>query len=64
MKYTGRIVTLILVFLINMIFTAHYYYRDGFVDWIEYLGYPILLPLSWCLVNNMIKQSFIPKMIL
>ncbi|CAG9607095.1 GGDEF domain-containing protein [Pseudoneobacillus rhizosphaerae] len=47
MKYKGRFVTVSLVLFINLIYSTHYYLRDGFVDWIEYLGYPIMLPIAW-----------------
>jgi diguanylate cyclase (GGDEF)-like protein len=47
MRYKGRIITLLLVFLVNLIYTAYYYFRDGYIGWIEYTGYPILLPLAW-----------------
>jgi diguanylate cyclase (GGDEF)-like protein len=47
MRYKGRIITLLLVFLVNLIYTAFYFLRDGKIGWIEYTGYPILLPLAW-----------------
>jgi diguanylate cyclase (GGDEF)-like protein len=47
MKYKGRVVTVLLVLFFNLIYSTHYYLRDGFVDWIEYLGYPIMLPIAW-----------------
>jgi diguanylate cyclase (GGDEF)-like protein len=47
MKYKGRFVTVLLVLFFNLIYSTHYYLRDGFVDWIEYLGYPIMLPIAW-----------------
>ena len=47
MKYKGRIITFLLVFFINLLYTAFYFLRDGYIDWIEYIGYPILLPLAW-----------------
>jgi len=47
MRYKGRVITLLLVFLVNLIYTAFYYFRDGNIGWIEYIGYPILLPLAW-----------------
>jgi diguanylate cyclase (GGDEF)-like protein len=46
-RYKGRIITLLLVLLVNLLYTAFYFFRDGYVDWIEYSGYPILLPLAW-----------------
>jgi diguanylate cyclase (GGDEF)-like protein len=46
-RYKGRIVTFLLVFLINLLYTAFYFIRDGYIDWIEYAGYLILLPLAW-----------------
>jgi diguanylate cyclase (GGDEF)-like protein len=46
-KYKGRIITFLLVFFINLLYTSFYLFRDGYIDWIEYIGYPILLPLAW-----------------
>jgi diguanylate cyclase (GGDEF)-like protein len=46
-RYKGRIITLLLVFLVNLLYTAFYFFRDGYIGWIEYTGYPILLPLAW-----------------
>ena len=46
-KYKGRIITFLLVFFINLLYTSFYFLRDGYIDWIEYIGYPILLPLAW-----------------
>jgi len=46
-RYKGRIITLLLVFLVNLLYTAFYFVRDGNIGWIEYIGYPILLPLAW-----------------
>jgi diguanylate cyclase (GGDEF)-like protein len=47
MKYKGRFVTVSLVLFFNLIYSTHYYLRDGFIEWIEYLGYPIMLPIAW-----------------
>jgi diguanylate cyclase (GGDEF)-like protein len=46
-KYKGRIITFLLVFFINLLYTSFYFFRDGYIDWIEYIGYPVLLPLAW-----------------
>ena len=46
-KYKGRIITFLLVFFINLLYTTFYFLRDGYIDWIEYIGYPVLLPLAW-----------------
>jgi diguanylate cyclase (GGDEF)-like protein len=47
MRYKGRIITFLLVLIINLLYTSYYFIRDGFIDSIEYIGYPILLPLAW-----------------
>ena len=47
MRYKGRIITFLLVLIINLLYTSYYFFRDGYIDWIEYIGYPILLPLAW-----------------
>jgi diguanylate cyclase (GGDEF)-like protein len=47
MKYKGRFITVSMVLFFNLIYSTHYYLRDGFVDWMEYLGYPIMLPIAW-----------------
>jgi diguanylate cyclase (GGDEF)-like protein len=46
-KYKGRIITFLFVFFINLLYTFYYFLRDGYIDLIEYIGYPILLPLAW-----------------
>lgn len=47
MKYKGRIVTFLLVLGINSIYISYYFYRDGFISRMEYIGLPILLALAW-----------------
>jgi diguanylate cyclase (GGDEF)-like protein len=47
MRYKGRIITFLLVLIINLLYTSYYFLRNGYIDWIEYIGYPILLPLAW-----------------
>lgn len=58
MKYKGRIVTLLMVLSSNSIYTIHYYLRDGSVDWIEYIGYPIMLPIAWWFGKQYDKAKF------
>lgn len=47
MRYKGRIITFLFVLIINLLYTSYYFLRDGYIDWIEYIGYPALLPLAW-----------------
>jgi diguanylate cyclase (GGDEF)-like protein len=47
MRYKGRIITFLFVLIINLLYTSYYFIRDGYIDSIEYIGYPILLPLAW-----------------
>jgi diguanylate cyclase (GGDEF)-like protein len=46
-RYRGRLVTVLIVLFTNLIYTLYYYLRDGSVDWIEYIGYLITLPIAW-----------------
>jgi diguanylate cyclase (GGDEF)-like protein len=36
-----------MVLITNLIYTVSYFLRDGSVDLIEYIGYPIILPIAW-----------------
>ncbi|WP_047153824.1 GGDEF domain-containing protein [Aneurinibacillus tyrosinisolvens] len=47
MKYTGRVVVFLLVFVINSSYIAYYYMVDGHVEIIEKVGLPIMLCLAW-----------------
>lgn len=47
MSYRGRVITLLSVFITNTIYISYYYFRDGGLGWIEPIGFPILLALSW-----------------
>jgi diguanylate cyclase (GGDEF)-like protein len=57
-KYKGRSVTILAVLFTNSIYTLFYYLRDGSVDWIEYVGYPIMLPIAWWFGKQYDKAKF------
>jgi diguanylate cyclase (GGDEF)-like protein len=58
LKFKGRILTLFIVFLVNLLYTTFYYMRDGYVSWIEFIGYVVLLPLAWWFGKQYDKVQF------
>ena len=58
MKYKGRIVTSLLVFVINVIDNALIFFIDGSLSWIELIGFPILLPIAWWFGKQYDKAKF------
>jgi diguanylate cyclase (GGDEF)-like protein len=47
MKFKGRIFAFLIVLIINVLYMLHYFFRDGFISFIEYTGLPLLLSLAW-----------------
>ncbi|HLO12103.1 MAG TPA: GGDEF domain-containing protein [Pseudoneobacillus sp.] len=58
MQYKGRIITVLIVLLFNLFYTIFYYLRDGYVSWIEYIGYPVMLTLAWWFGKQYDKAKF------
>lgn len=57
-NFKGRIVTFFFVLGINSIYMAYYFIRDGFISWMEYLGLPVLLSLSWWFGKHYDRAKF------
>jgi diguanylate cyclase (GGDEF)-like protein len=47
MGFKGRITATLIVSIVNLMYIAHYYLRDGFVAPVEFIGFPILIGLAW-----------------
>ncbi|TYR74688.1 GGDEF domain-containing protein [Rossellomorea vietnamensis] len=47
MRYTGRISSILIVMLIQTSYVIYYFHRDGFVDIVGWLAYPVLLLISY-----------------
>ncbi|MGD6801239.1 GGDEF domain-containing protein [Rossellomorea aquimaris] len=47
MRYTGRISSILIVMLIQTSYVVYYFHRDGFVDIVGWLAYPVLLLISY-----------------
>ncbi|WP_100371710.1 GGDEF domain-containing protein [Bacillus sp. FJAT-45037] len=47
MKHTGRISSILLVMVIQTAHVIYYMNRDGYVDFIGWIGYPLLLLISY-----------------
>ncbi|MEH7179192.1 GGDEF domain-containing protein [Neobacillus vireti] len=58
MNYKGRIVTSLLVFVINLIDIVINFLLDGSVNWIEYIELPLLLPIAWWIGKQYDKAKF------
>ncbi|MEH7076990.1 diguanylate cyclase [Neobacillus drentensis] len=43
----GRIGASSIVLIIKLLYIIHYYLRDGYLSWMEYLGLPIILLVAW-----------------
>lgn len=50
--------TIFIVLLVNLLYTTFYYMRDGYVSWIEFIGYVVLLPLAWWFGKQYDKVQF------
>jgi diguanylate cyclase (GGDEF)-like protein len=58
LKYKGRIITFFFVLCINSIYISHYFFRDGFVSVIEYVGLPVMLVMAWIFGKQYDKAKF------
>ncbi|WLR50131.1 GGDEF domain-containing protein [Bacillus tianshenii] len=58
MKYTGRIVTFLMVLSINTTYILYYFARDGAVSPIEIIGLPMMLALAWWFGNQYDKAKY------
>jgi diguanylate cyclase (GGDEF)-like protein len=58
MNYKGRIVTSLLVFVINFIDIALNFFINGSVSWIQYIEVPILLPIAWWIGKQYDKAKY------
>jgi diguanylate cyclase (GGDEF)-like protein len=58
MNYKGRIVTSLLVFVINLIDIVLNFLIEGSVNWIGYIEVPILLPIAWWIGKQYDKAKF------
>ncbi|MFC4801343.1 GGDEF domain-containing protein [Neobacillus sp. GCM10023253] len=47
MGIKGRVVTFLMVLIINSLYMSFYFYRDGYVSWFEIIGLPIMLTFAW-----------------
>ncbi|MGD6965889.1 GGDEF domain-containing protein [Rossellomorea vietnamensis] len=47
MRYTGRISSILIVMVIQTSYVIYYFHRDGFVDIVGWLAYPVLLLISY-----------------
>lgn len=47
MKYTGRIITATLVFIINSSYISYYFVVNGHVEIIEKIGLPVIVSIAW-----------------
>ena len=47
MKYMGRITALFFILITQCIRIIYYFYRDGYMDQLEYIGFPFMLILAW-----------------
>ncbi len=47
MKYTGRTTALFVILITQCIRIIYYFYRDGYMDQLEYIGFPFMLILAW-----------------
>lgn len=58
MNYKGRIVTSLLVFVINLIDIMFSFFMEGNIRWIGYIEVPIMLPVAWWLGKQYDKAKF------
>lgn len=58
MKYTGRILTAMLVFIVNCIYISYYLIIDGRIDIIEKIGLPITVLTAWWFGKQYDKAKF------
>ncbi|MBS4212862.1 GGDEF domain-containing protein [Neobacillus rhizophilus] len=47
MGIKGRVVTFLMVLIINSLYMSYYFYRDGYISWFEIIGLPIMLAFAW-----------------
>ncbi|MDQ0232668.1 GGDEF domain-containing protein [Metabacillus malikii] len=47
MKYTGRIFAVSAILSVHTLYSIYYYYRDGTLDLVDLLGYPLLMALAY-----------------
>ncbi|WP_113927748.1 hypothetical protein [Bacillus sp. P14.5] len=47
MRYTGRISSILIVMFIQTSYVIYYFHRDGFVDIVGWIAYPVLLLISY-----------------
>ncbi|WP_423799920.1 diguanylate cyclase [Neobacillus sp. SAB-20_R2A] len=47
MAIKGRVVTFLMVLIINSLYMSYYFYRDGYISWFEIIGLPIMLTFAW-----------------
>jgi diguanylate cyclase (GGDEF)-like protein/PAS domain S-box-containing protein len=47
MKYIGRVTALFVILITQCIRIIYYFYRDGYMDQLEYIGFPFMLILAW-----------------
>jgi diguanylate cyclase (GGDEF)-like protein len=58
MKYKGRVITFFFVLCINTMYMFFYYFRDGYVSIMEFIGLPIMLAMAWILGKQYDKVKF------
>lgn len=46
-KYTGRIIAVSLILFFHTSYLIYYYYRDGYIDIADWMGYPLLLSVAY-----------------
>ncbi|OIJ20700.1 hypothetical protein BKP45_08635 [Anaerobacillus alkalidiazotrophicus] len=63
MGYKGRVVTFAIVLIVNSIYIAYYYAKDGYVSTIEFIGLPILLSISLWVGKQYDKVRYYQKIL-
>lgn len=58
MKYTGRLCTMISLFIMESIYIIYYYNKFGYIDIVEKITIPILILIAWFLGKNFDKVQF------
>jgi diguanylate cyclase (GGDEF)-like protein len=43
----GRMTAILIVSILNLLYMAHYYLRDGYIAQLEFIGFPIMVGLAW-----------------
>lgn len=61
MKYTGRLCTMVSLFIIESIYIMYYYNKFGYIDIVEKIAVPILILIAWFLGGIFDKVKFYSK---